>query len=55
MTKTDFTEYDSADYLTSLDHIPAFLEAVREEVSDDPAFVAQAPGNIARSHMHQPR
>ena len=49
MTKTEFTEYDSADYLTSLDRIAAYLEAVLEEASDDPAFVAQALGNIARS------
>lgn len=49
MTKTEFTEYDSADYLTSLDRIAAYLEAVLEEASDDSAFVAQALGNIARS------
>jgi len=49
MTKTEFTEYDSADYLTSLDRIAVYLEAVLEEASDDPAFVAQALGNIARS------
>ena len=28
---------------------PAYLEAVFEEASDDPAFVAQALGTIARS------
>jgi|SRR5688500_4469370 probable addiction module antidote protein len=49
MVKTEFTEYDSAEYLTSLDHIAAYLEAVLEEAGDDPAFVAQAFGNIARS------
>ena len=49
MTETEFTEYDSADYLTSLERIAAYLEAVLEEASDDPAFVAQALGNIARS------
>ncbi|MEO5661657.1 MAG: addiction module antidote protein [Nocardioides sp.] len=49
MTKTEFTEYDSADYLTSFDHIAAYLEAVLDEAGDDPAFVAQALGNIARS------
>jgi probable addiction module antidote protein len=49
MTKTEFTEYDSADYLTSLDYIAAYLEAVLDEAGDDPAFVAQALGNIARS------
>ena len=49
MIKTEFTEYDSADYLTSLDRIAAYLEAVLEEAGDDPAFVAQALGTIARS------
>ena len=49
MTKTEFTEFDSADYLTSLDHIAAYLEAVLEEAGDDTAFVAQALGNVARS------
>lgn len=49
MPKTEFTEYDSADYLTSLDHVAAYLEAVLEEAGDDPAFVAQALGNVARS------
>jgi probable addiction module antidote protein len=49
MTKTAFTEYESADYLTSLDRIDAYLEAVLEEAGADPAFVAQALGNIARS------
>ncbi|MDP3951935.1 addiction module antidote protein [Microbacterium sp.] len=49
MTKTEFSEYDSADYLTSLEHIAAYLEAVLEEAGDDPAFVAKALGTIARS------
>jgi probable addiction module antidote protein len=49
MIKTEFTEYDSADYLTSLDRIAAYLEAVLEEAGDDPAFVAQALGTVARS------
>ena len=49
MTKTEFTEYDPADYLTSLDYIAAYLEAVLDEAGDDPAFVTQALGNIARS------
>jgi probable addiction module antidote protein len=49
MTRTEFTDYDSADYLTSLDRIATYLEAVLEEAGDDPAFVAQALGTIARS------
>lgn len=49
LTKTEFTEYDSTDYLTSLDRIAAYSEAVLDEAGDDPAFIAQALGNIARS------
>ncbi len=49
MAKTEFSEYDSADYVISLEHIAAYLEAVLEEASDDPAFVAKALGTIARS------
>ena len=49
MAKTEFKSYDSADYLNSLEDIGYYLEAVLEEAGDDPAFVAQALGNIARS------
>ena len=44
-----FTPYDSADYLTGIEDIAAYLEAVIEEAGDDPAFIAQALGTIARS------
>ena len=49
MAKTEFKPYHSADYLNSLEDIGYYLEAVLEEAGDDPAFVAQALGNIARS------
>ncbi len=49
MCSTEFSSYDSADYLTSLDDIALYLEAALEEAGDDPAFIAQALGNIARS------
>lgn len=49
MGKTEVKPYDSADYLNSLEDIGYYLEAVLEEAGDDPAFVAQALGNIARS------
>jgi probable addiction module antidote protein len=49
MTKAEFTKCDSADYLTSLDHVAAYLEAVLEEAGGDPAFFARALGKIARS------
>ena len=44
-----FTADDTADYLTSRQDAAAYLEAVIEEAGDDPAFVAQALGTIARS------
>lgn len=44
-----FTPYESADYLTSIEDAAAYLEAAVEEGGDDPAFIAQALGNIARS------
>lgn len=44
-----FTPYDSADYLTSIEDAAAYLEAAIEEGGDDPAFIAQALGTIARS------
>jgi probable addiction module antidote protein len=44
-----FTAYDSADYLAGLDDVAAYLEAAVEEAGNDPAFIAQAFGVIARS------
>lgn len=44
-----FSPYDSADYLASVEDAAAYLEAALEEGGDDPAFVAQALGTIARS------
>lgn len=44
-----FTRYDTADYLTSREAAAAYLEAAIEEAGDDPAFIAQALGTIARS------
>ncbi|ACZ32267.1 addiction module antidote protein [Xylanimonas cellulosilytica DSM 15894] len=44
-----FDRYDSADYLTDADDAAAYLEAALEEAGDDPAFIAQALGTIARS------
>ena len=45
----EFTRYDSADYLTTVDDAAAYLEAAVAEAGDDPAFIAQALGVIARS------
>lgn len=44
-----FSPYDSADYLESIEDVAVYLEAVLEEGGDDPAFIAQALGIIARS------
>jgi probable addiction module antidote protein len=51
MTKTDepFAPYDSADYLVDIHDAAAYLEAALEEADDDPAYIAQALGTIARS------
>ena len=44
-----FTPYDGADYLTEIGDVAAYLEAAIDEAGDDPAVIAQALGNIARS------
>jgi probable addiction module antidote protein len=44
-----FSPYDSADYLVGVEDAASYLEAALEEGGDDPAFVAQALGTIARS------
>jgi probable addiction module antidote protein len=44
-----FAPYDSADYLNSLKDIAYYLEAALEEAGDDPAFITQAIGVVARS------
>jgi len=45
----EFSTWDAADHLEDLGDVAAFLEAVFEEGGDDPAFIAQALGTIARS------
>lgn len=44
-----FTSYDSADYLTGIDDVAAYLEAAIDEAGDDQAFITHALGVIARS------
>jgi probable addiction module antidote protein len=48
--KEKFTPYDTADHLKSREDVVAYLEACMEECDDDPAFIAAALGDIARSH-----
>lgn len=47
--REQFAPYDSADYLLDIEDVAAYLEAALEEADDDPAFIAQALGTIARS------
>lgn len=44
-----FSTWDAADHLGDLGDVAAFLEAAFEEAGDDPAFIAQALGTVARS------
>jgi probable addiction module antidote protein len=48
-TNEVFTPYDSADYLSGIDDVAAYLEAAIDEAGDDPAVITQALGVIARS------
>jgi len=48
--KETFSAYDTADYLKSREDVVAYLEACMEEGDDDPAFVAAALGDVARSY-----
>jgi probable addiction module antidote protein len=48
-TPEEFTRYDSADYLATVEDAAAYLEAAVAEAGDDPAFIAHALGVIARS------
>jgi probable addiction module antidote protein len=49
MKKVTFSKWDSADYLKSEQDIAAYLNAVFEDHSDDPAFIVKALGNVARA------
>jgi len=48
-TSETFAAFAAADYLGGIEDVAAYLEAALEEGGDDPAFVAQALGAIARS------
>ncbi len=48
-TESQFSRYDAAEYLVSIDDAAAYLEAAIEESGDDAAMIAQALGAIARS------
>ena len=48
-SKVILRPYDTADYLKSEADIVAYLEACMDEAGDDPSFIAQALGTIARA------
>ncbi len=50
MAKEILTPYDSADYLKTPAQIEAYMEAAMEEGADDPTFIANALGVVARAH-----
>lgn len=43
------TRWDSAQYLNTDEDIQLYLEACLEEAGDDPAFIVQALGVVARA------
>ncbi len=47
--KITFSRFDAAEYLKSEKDMVLFLEAAMEEAGDDPAFIANALGTIARA------
>ena len=49
MPEEKFARYDTADYLKTGEDIAAYLEAVMEEGSDDPAYVVRALSVVARA------
>lgn len=48
--KQKFSAYDTADYLKSPKDMAAYLEACMEEGGDDPTFIADALGTVARAY-----
>ncbi len=46
--KSEFSRYDTADYLNTDEDIKAYLDAALED--DDPSLIAVALGNIARAN-----
>lgn len=48
-TSEAFGAYDTSAYLVDIPDAAAYLEAALDEGDDDPAYIAQALGTIARS------
>lgn len=49
MSKESLSRWDVTDYLKTRAQIAAYLEACMEEGGDDPRFIAEALGDIARA------
>lgn len=49
MAKITTRAWDSAEYLQTGEDIAAYLDAALDEAGDDPAFIAQALGTVARA------
>jgi probable addiction module antidote protein len=47
--KETFARFDPADFLDTDEEMVAYLEACMDEAGDDPAFIADALGTIARA------
>lgn len=47
--KSALKAFDVADFLDSEANIAAYMNAVLDEAGDDPAFIAQSLGHIARA------
>ncbi len=47
--KKDLRKFDVIDFLDSEANVSAYMNAVLEEAGDDPAFIAQSLGHIARA------
>ena len=47
--KLGIAPYDTAEYLKTGEDVAAYLEVCVEEAGDDPLFIAQALGTIARA------
>lgn len=49
MDNVTFDRYDTADYLETEADIAAYLEAITEEVGDDPTYIARALEAVDRA------
>ena len=48
------TRFDVAEHLRTKEEMRLYLEAAIEEAGDDAAFIAKAPGDVARARGMMP-